>query len=64
MARDAQSRLDRTRKAMEGAGLDALQLLNSTKLVYLSGYPAVERTLARPHYLSVPHRGASGVPGA
>jgi hypothetical protein len=25
--------------------------------VYVSGYPAVERTLARPHYLLVPHRG-------
>jgi Xaa-Pro aminopeptidase len=42
--------------AMELAGLDALLLLNSTNLVYLSGYPAVERTLARPHYLVVPCR--------
>jgi Xaa-Pro aminopeptidase len=41
---------------MASAGLDALLLLNSTNLVYLSGYPAVERTLARPHYLVVPER--------
>jgi Xaa-Pro aminopeptidase len=58
MARDAQVRLDRARTAMERAGLDALLLLNSTNLVYLSGYPAVERTLARPHYLVVPRRGS------
>ena len=57
MARDGQVRLDRARAAMERAGLDGLLLLNSTNLVYLSGYPAVERTLARPHYLVVPRRG-------
>lgn len=55
--RDGQARLDRARATMESAGFDALLLLNSTNLVYLSGYPAVERTLARPHYLVVPHRG-------
>jgi peptide/nickel transport system ATP-binding protein len=42
---------------MGDAGLDGLLLLNSTNLVYLSGYPAVERTLARPHYLLVPRQG-------
>src|SRR5262249_32979476 len=57
MLRDGDARLDRARKAMERDGLDALLLLNSTNLVYLSGYPAVERTLARPHYLLVPRRG-------
>jgi Xaa-Pro aminopeptidase len=43
---------------MGDAGLDGLLLLNSTNLVYLSGYPAVERTLARPHYLLVPRQGS------
>ena len=57
MPRDAQARLDRARAAMAQTGLDALLLLNSTNLVYLSGYPAVERTLARPHYLVVPRHG-------
>jgi Xaa-Pro aminopeptidase len=58
MARDAETRLDRAQAAMARAGLDALLLLNSTNLVYLSGYPAVERTLARPHYLVVPRGGS------
>jgi len=58
MLREGRVRLDGARTAMEHAGLDALLLLNSTNLVYLSGYPAVERTLARPHYLIVPCRGA------
>ena len=57
MPREGPARLDRARAAMARAGLDALLLLNSTNLVYLSGYPAVERTLARPHYLVVPRRG-------
>ena len=57
MPREGPARLDRARVAMASAGLDALLLLNSTNLVYLSGYPAVERTLARPHYLVVPRRG-------
>jgi len=54
---EGQGRLDRAQVAMAQMGLDALLLLNSTNLVYLSGYPAVERTLARPHYLVVPRRG-------
>jgi Xaa-Pro dipeptidase len=54
---EGQGRLDRARAAMAQVGLDALLLLNSTNLVYLSGYPAVERTLARPHYLVIPRRG-------
>lgn len=58
MLRDGEARLGRARDAMARAGLDALLLLNSTNLVYLSGYPAVERTLARPHYLVVPRRGS------
>jgi Xaa-Pro aminopeptidase len=57
MAREGQARLDRARTAMAREGLNALLLLNSTNLVYLSGYPAVERTLARPHYLVVPQHG-------
>ena len=57
MTHEGQGRLDRAQAAMAQAGLDALLLLNSTNLVYLSGYPAVERTLARPHYLVVPRRG-------
>ncbi len=57
MSREGQGRLSRGQAAMASAGLDGLLLLNSTNLVYLSGYPAVERTLARPHYLVVPRRG-------
>ena len=47
MLRDARARLDRARTAMDSAGLDALLLLNSTNLVYLSGYPAVRNWLKR-----------------
>jgi Creatinase/Prolidase N-terminal domain len=56
--REGRARVDRAQAAMGDAGLDGLLLLNSTNLVYLSGYPAVERTLARPHYLLVPRQGS------
>jgi Xaa-Pro aminopeptidase len=39
------------------AGLDALLLVNSTNLLYFSGYPQLELTLARPFYLLVPRAG-------
>lgn len=50
-------RLGSARDLMGRAGFDALLLVNSTNLLFLSGYPALERTLARPHYLVVPQRG-------
>jgi len=31
---------------------------STPRISFLSGYPAVEGTLARPHYLVVPRRGA------
>lgn len=37
--------------------LAGLLLLNSTNLLFLSGYPQLELTLARPFYLLVPARG-------
>lgn len=42
---------------MTRVGLDALLLATGPNLVYLSGYPSVERTLARPFYLLVPRSG-------
>jgi Xaa-Pro aminopeptidase len=42
---------------MARAGLDALFLATGTNLCFLSGYPTVELTLARPFYLVVPARG-------
>jgi Xaa-Pro aminopeptidase len=45
---------------MATAGLDALLLINSTNLLFLSGYPRLELTLARPFYLLVP-RGAAPI---
>jgi Xaa-Pro aminopeptidase len=42
---------------MAGEGLDALLLVNSRNLLFLSGYPQLEGTLARPFYLVVPRTG-------
>jgi Xaa-Pro aminopeptidase len=39
---------------MEAAGLDALLLIASTNLVYLSGYPYLDANLARPFFLLLP----------
>jgi Xaa-Pro aminopeptidase len=43
---------------MSSEGFDALFLTTGTNLCFLSGYPTVEMTLARPFYLVVPRRGA------
>ena len=43
---------------MEASGLDGLLLTTGTNLLFLSGYPILEMTLARPFYLVVPRRGA------
>lgn len=51
------ARLAAARSAMDQAGFDALLLINSTNLLYLTGYPVLELTLARPFYLLVPRRG-------
>jgi Xaa-Pro aminopeptidase len=53
----ARHRLDTARTAMESAGIDALLLIASTNLVFLSGYPYVDTNLARPFFLLVPRRG-------
>ena len=42
---------------MADAGLDGLFLATGTNLCYLSGYPSVEATLARPFFLLVPPTG-------
>ncbi len=42
---------------MAARGLDGLLLASGTNLCFLSGYPAVEPTLARPFYLFVPRTG-------
>ena len=42
---------------MERSGFDALFLATGTNLCFLSGYPTIELTLARPFYLLVPARG-------
>ena len=43
---------------MAAEGLDALLLASGTNLCFLSGYPVVEPTLARPFYLLLPRSGA------
>ncbi|MDX6377147.1 MAG: Xaa-Pro dipeptidase, partial [Gaiellaceae bacterium] len=43
---------------MAAEGLDALLLASGTNLCFLSGYPVVEPTLARPFYLLLPRTGA------
>lgn len=54
----ATARIEAARVAMEGDGLDALLLASGTNLCFLSGYPVVEPTLARPFYLLLPRTGA------
>lgn len=49
----------RARDAMSVAGFDALLLIGSSNVTYLSGYPYVDTNLARPFFLIVP---ASGDP--
>ena len=56
--RTATTRLEAARSALASHGLDALLLASGTNLCFLSGYPAVEPTLARPFYLIVPRAGA------
>jgi len=43
---------------MAAEGLDALLLASGTNLCFLSGYPVVEPTLARPFYLLLPRVGS------
>ncbi len=52
-------RLASTRRAMERAGLDALILFHSTRIVYLSGF--THATTERPMALIVPAKGDLGV---
>ena len=47
-------RVRRAQAAMAQSGFDALLLATGANLVYLSGYPSIERTLARPFYLLLP----------
>jgi Xaa-Pro aminopeptidase len=54
----ANERLARARDAMTADGFDAVLLATGTNLCFLSGYPTVEMTLARPFFLVVPRRGA------
>jgi Xaa-Pro aminopeptidase len=51
------ARIRRAQDALTADGFDALFLATGTNLLFLSGYPSVERTLARPFYLVLPARG-------
>jgi Xaa-Pro dipeptidase len=51
-------RLGRARDLMSAEGFDALFLTTGRNLCFLSGYPAVELTLARPFFLVLPRRGS------
>jgi len=53
----AKARITAARGAMARQGFDALLLINSTNMMFLSGYPSNEITLARPFYLLVPLKG-------
>jgi Xaa-Pro dipeptidase len=54
---DGVIRVRRAQAAMARSGLDVLLLATGPNLVYLSGYPSIERTLARPFYLLLPTAG-------
>ncbi len=56
-AATGRERLAAAQEAMARDGLAALLLVNSANLLFLSGYPALELTLARPFYLVVPLAG-------
>ena len=51
------ARISAAKAAMSAQGFDALLLTTGTNLLFLSGYPFVEITLARPFFLVVPARG-------
>lgn len=51
-------RIAATRAALVEYGFDALLITTGTNLVFLSGYPFVEMTLARPFFLVVPRLGS------
>ena len=51
-------RIGRAQEAMTRSGFDALFLATGKNLCFLSGYPSVELTLARPFYMVVPARDA------
>ena len=53
----ARMRVAAARGAMARHGLDALVLASGPNLSYLSGYPATERTAARPFFLVLPRAG-------
>lgn len=56
-AQIASHRLRAAQQAMAEQRLDALLLTGGTNLVYLSGYPYVDTSLARPFFLLVPRSG-------
>ncbi len=51
------ARIAAARAGMAASGLDGLLLASGTNLCFLSGYPAIEPTLARPFYLFLPRVG-------
>lgn len=50
-------RIIRAKESMARFRIDALLIATGPNLVYLSGYPSVERTLARPFFLVIPRSG-------
>jgi Xaa-Pro aminopeptidase len=55
--RRGRERVRRAQQALAQSGFDALFLATGTNLCFLSGYPSVELTLARPFYLVLPADG-------
>ena len=55
---EAPRRIAAAQRAMAAEGLDALLVIGGANLTYLSGYPGVERTLARALVLLLPRAGA------
>lgn len=55
--REGQRRIRAAQEAMGRKGFDGLLLINSTNLLFLSGYERPELTIARPRFLLVPRIG-------
>jgi Xaa-Pro aminopeptidase len=56
--RVGRDRMTAAQAALADGGFDALLITTGTNLLFLSGYPFVEMTLARPFFLVVPRHGS------
>src|SRR5437016_5211888 len=57
LTHEAPRRLALAQEVLAAQGLDALLVIGGANLVYLAGYPGLERTLARAMLLLVPRSG-------